>query len=85
VKQLKEPSDHNPWIRVIKNSNQWLKYFSIFFLIYAFLNLIFSLQLGSGNEYFNTEIPFYKLRSISGFWIAFFMFSFMITRTVKKL
>jgi len=85
VRSLSASNEQNHWLLIIRNSDSWIKYSTAFFVLYAVLNFIASLQVGEGNSYFNTEIPFYKLRGISGFWMAFFAFAFMVNRTAKKM
>jgi hypothetical protein len=75
----------NPWRLVFKKSPAWLRYFVIFLLLYAVINFVMSIKIDTGSAFYNTTIPYYKLRGISGFWIAFFGLAYLVQRMVRIL
>lgn len=77
------PAD-NPWKRFVSSSPDLLKFIVGFIILYALINLFISMRAASGPGLFNTDIPYYKLRGLSGFWMAFFALASLVQLTVNR-
>ena len=77
VKESGETQD-NPWKSVFTTTPPWLRYLFYFVLVYALLNTLLELKLESGAGYIDTDVSASKIRVISGFWLLFYNFGFMV-------
>lgn len=75
----------NPWRLAFRKSPDVWRFSVGFVILYALINLFMSLSADSGPGFFNTDIPFHKLRGLSGFWMAFFALASLAQVTVKRL
>ena len=79
-KLVKESGDtqENPWKSVFTNAPPWLRYFFYFILFYALLNTLMGLKIEGEIGYINTDVSASKIRVISGFWLLFYNFGFLV-------
>ena len=75
IRIFKEDDDqNNPWRKAWSFCPLWIKYMTYFFALYSLLNFVVSLEPDQTLGYINTSVSQAKLRGISGFWLAFYMF-----------
>ena len=77
VRQLSEKEDH-PWKIVFSSIPEWLRYLFFFMVIYALINILFSIETDTGNGYFDSQVSPLKIRLLSGFWMLIYLIGFLV-------
>jgi len=70
----REGMDSTPWRAAASLCPAWLKYLTIFFIFYAVFNFAANVETQPTDGYLNFNISWARMKIISGFWLAFYMY-----------
>ncbi len=75
IKQFQQQAGGpSPWHSAVKLCPVWLKHLTIIFVLYAFINFAANMETNSSSGYLNFNVSWARMRIISGFWLAFYMY-----------
>ena len=74
----REKMDAGPWRAAVKLCPAWLRYLTIFFIFYALFTFAANVETQPTDGYLNFNISWARMKIISGFWLAFYMYGFSI-------
>lgn len=81
----KKHENNHPLKQIMISCPSWLKYTFYFIIIYSVINFAVSVKLPADQSFFNFRVSDNKLRGISGFWLAFYAFGFLVNFTAGRL
>ena len=70
----KEGATSASWRTAAALCPAWLKYLTIFFIFYAVFNFTANVETQPSDGYLNFNISWARMKIISGFWMAFYMY-----------
>jgi len=79
IREMNSHDRHpNPWRHIFALCPLWLKYITFFLIVYGVLNFILSAEFNGGNRWIDLQVSRYKIRGISGIWMAFYAIGFVV-------
>lgn len=80
-----EDTEANPWTKTFNLCPEWLKYATIFLIVYGIMNFIVSADFKPQKGLFDFSVSRQKVRGISGIWMAFYSFGLVAAYARNKL
>ena len=74
----REKMDAAPWRAAVELCPAWLRYLTIFFIFYALFTFATNVETQPTDGYLNFNISWARMKIISGFWLAFYMYGVSI-------